>query len=60
MANHKKKCSKNQRSGCLMCKPWKINGFSINRPGGESISARKGRFSASEAIESFYEQKEQY
>lgn len=24
--NHKKKKAKNQRSGCLMCKPHKING----------------------------------
>jgi len=25
--NHKKKKPKNQRAGCLMCKPWKINGM---------------------------------
>lgn len=23
--NHKKRKSKNQRSGCKLCKPWKIN-----------------------------------
>lgn len=24
--NHKRKRPKNQRAGCLMCKPWKANG----------------------------------
>ena len=24
--NHKRKRPKNRRSGCLMCKPWKMNG----------------------------------
>lgn len=26
MANHKRKRPKNQRAGCLFCKPWKGNG----------------------------------
>lgn len=26
MAHHKRKRSKNQRAGCLLCKPWKSNG----------------------------------
>lgn len=25
--NHKRKRPKNARGGCLMCKPWKMNGF---------------------------------
>jgi hypothetical protein len=25
MANHKRKRPKNQRNGCLLCKPWKGN-----------------------------------
>lgn len=24
--NHKRKRPKNGRAGCLMCKPWKVNG----------------------------------
>lgn len=24
--HHKRKRAKNRRAGCLMCKPWKING----------------------------------
>ena len=24
--HHKRKRAKNQRAGCLMCKPWKVNG----------------------------------
>lgn len=27
--NHKRKRCKNRRSGCLMCKPWKINGAKL-------------------------------
>jgi hypothetical protein len=26
MANHKKRRAINQRSGCKLCRPWKING----------------------------------
>lgn len=25
--HHKRKRAKNQRAGCLMCKPWKMNGW---------------------------------
>ena len=24
--NHKRRRCKNRRAGCLMCKPWKVNG----------------------------------
>lgn len=27
MAHHKRRRPKNARAGCLLCKPWKINGF---------------------------------
>ena len=27
MANHKRKKRKSARAGCIMCKPWKANGF---------------------------------
>jgi len=26
MSHHKKGRPKNRRAGCLMCKPWKVNG----------------------------------
>ena len=26
MAHHKRRRPKNRRAGCLMCRPWKING----------------------------------
>jgi hypothetical protein len=29
--NHKRKRPKNARSGCLMCKPWKVNHFGKDR-----------------------------
>lgn len=28
--NHKRGRAKNQRAGCLICKPWKINGAKKN------------------------------
>lgn len=30
--NHKRRRPKNARAGCLMCKPWKVNGASKARP----------------------------
>jgi hypothetical protein len=41
--NHKRHKAKNQRSGCLMCKPWKVNGFSTERYDGEKFSDHKRR-----------------
>jgi len=38
MAHHKRKRPKNQRAGCLMCKPWKMNGFGKSRTDAESFS----------------------
>ena len=32
MSHHKRRRPKNQRSGCLMCKPWKGNGLIKHRP----------------------------
>ena len=31
--NHKRCRPKNQRAGCLMCKPWKVNGVGKARKG---------------------------
>lgn len=47
MAHHKYKNTKNQRSGCLMCKPWKGNGMNKrNRNDGERFSDHKRRYFA--------------
>lgn len=49
MANHKRKRAKNRRCGCLLCKPWKVNGFRTDRLGGERFSDhRRLRFAAEE------------
>lgn len=44
MAHHKRKRPKNRRAGCLLCKPWKANGFARrSRVDGAPISvARRG------------------
>ena len=31
MGHHKRKRPKNRRAGCLLCKPWKMNGGSRSR-----------------------------
>jgi len=44
MANHKRGRPKNGRAGCLLCKPWKVNGFARRRRlDGEAFSAARGR-----------------
>jgi len=51
MAHHKRKRSKNGRAGCLLCKPWKMNGFAKRRPDAESFSDYRRRASAQREIE---------
>ena len=41
--NHKRRRPKNRRAGCLMCKPWKVNGFQTERQDGERFSDHKRR-----------------
>jgi hypothetical protein len=41
--NHKRKRPRNARAGCKLCKPWKVNGFCNERPGGEPHSDHKRR-----------------
>ena len=43
MANHKRRRPKNRRAGCLLCKPWKVNGFARARHGGERFSDHRRR-----------------
>lgn len=44
MPHHKRKRPKNRRAGCLLCKPWKANGFAHRkRPDGERFSDYKRR-----------------
>jgi len=48
--HHKRKRPKNSRAGCLMCKPWKVNGFATERKDGERFSDHKRRVWATEQI----------
>lgn len=41
--NHKRKRPSNRRSGCKLCKPWKINGYRTERMGGEKFSDHRRR-----------------
>jgi len=50
MANHKRKRAKNRRCGCLLCKPWKVNGFRTERLGGERFSDHRRRKFAAEEV----------
>jgi len=46
MANHKRRRPKNRRSGCLLCKPWKMNGFSKRRIEAEQFGDHRRRLFA--------------
>ena len=56
MAHNKRGRLKNRRAGCLLCKPWKMNGTSTDRDEGEAFSDHKRRRSASEEIRNRNEQ----
>ena len=46
MAHHKRKKAKSSRCGCLLCKPWKVNGFRTERVEGEKFSDHRRRLFA--------------
>jgi hypothetical protein len=50
MAHHKRRRPKNRRAGCLLCKPWKINGFARARLDGERFSDHRRRVVAAAAV----------
>ncbi len=50
MANHKRGRPKNRRAGCLLCKPWKMNGYGPSRLDAEQFSSHRRRIAADQAI----------
>jgi len=52
MAHHKRKRPKNRRAGCLLCKPWKMNGIAVNRLDAEQFADHRRRYFADQAIRS--------
>jgi hypothetical protein len=47
MAHHKRHRPKNRRAGCLLCKPWKANGFARRtRADGERFTDHRRRLIA--------------
>ena len=50
MGNHKRGRPKNRRSGCLLCKPWKVNGVPTESNEGEGHSDHKRRHFAVEEM----------
>ncbi len=53
MANFKRRRPKNRRAGCLLCKPWKMNGFARTRRDGERFGSHRARSGAEAAIREF-------
>jgi len=53
MSHHKRGRPKNRRAGCLMCKPWKVNGVATESRFGEKFSDHKRRDNAQRAIKEF-------
>ncbi len=51
MAHHKRKRPKNRRAGCLICKPWKVNGFAKDRVDAEPFSAHRRRHYADRELQ---------
>lgn len=43
MPHFKRRRPKNRRAGCLMCKPWKVNGFGKARAEAERFSDHRRR-----------------
>jgi hypothetical protein len=51
MAHHKRRRPKNRRSGCLLCKPWKANGFARRtRPDGQKFSDHRRQVAAQHEV----------
>lgn len=50
MAHNKRGRPKNRRAGCLLCKPWKVNGVSTESKEGEAFSDHQRRSAAGEEI----------
>ena len=44
--HHKRGRPSNRRSGCKLCKPWKVNGFRTERIDGEKFSDHRRRAAA--------------
>lgn len=51
--HHKRGRSRNQRAGCKLCKPWKVNGFRTERSDGERFSDHRRRFAQSDNLRHF-------
>lgn len=49
MAHHKRRRAKNRRAGCLLCKPWKVNGYRTERAEGERFSDHRRRVATARA-----------
>jgi hypothetical protein len=48
--HHKRHKSPNQRAGCKLCKPWKLNGWRTERADGEKFSDHRRRDAAKREI----------
>lgn len=51
--NHKKKRAKNQRAGCLLCKPNKMNGWNKDMLGHTGFSKLAKSIAAKEEIKEY-------
>src|ERR1700726_2933569 len=50
LMHHKRRRSRNQRAGCKLCKPWKVNGFRTERSDGERFSDHRRRAGAAREL----------
>jgi hypothetical protein len=47
--HHKRGKARNQRAGCKLCKPWKVNGYRNERAQGERFGDHRRRDAAARA-----------
>lgn len=59
MANNKRGRPKNRRSGCLLCKPWKMNRVATESGEGEAFSDHKRRIAAGDEMREPLDEEEQ-
>lgn len=48
--HHKRGRARNRRSGCKLCKPWKVNGFRTERVDGEKFGDHRLRTAAQDDL----------
>lgn len=58
MPHHKRKRPKNRRAGCLLCKPWKVNGVPRYRLDSEQFGDHRRRRFTDQDLKAYWRERE--